>query len=188
MRHATLLAPLALALMVSSAQAGSVIGIGTFFGISTPTGGEEVEMNASKGGPLYGVRIPMALGGAFSFEPFFQRIDGVSKDVFNGTTDGLDVTSYGANIALGRLVNNKPGKIHFAILGGGMLNKARREGGPSSDEVGWEAGLQIGIASSEGAHWSLRGTYDSIGTYEGELKARNYYNISLGLNCIVSPR
>lgn len=185
MRHALILVPVALALTVSVAAAESVIGIGTFYGVGIPTSGEWKTTKESKAGLAFGFRLPMALGSAFSLEPYAERIEGKPDKVYNGSLDGYDVMSYGMNLGIGRLVTNHGG-LHITPFAGIGFTKPRREKGPSDDKMGWQAGLSIGLHGSETAHWDLRGAYNSMGKISGELKHRNYIAISLGLTGVVS--
>ena len=187
MRHAILMVPVLLALTVSVAAAESVIGIGAFGGVGIPTGGEKKLTMESKTGNYMGVRFPMAFSSAFSLEPFMARIEGKPDQQYVGTLDGYDVMSYGMNLGIGRLVRNHGG-LHLTPFVGGMLSKPRRELGPSANQFAWQGGLQIGLHASETASWDVRGAYQSISKLDGETKARNYINISLGLTCVVAPR
>jgi len=189
MRHAMFLVPIALALTVSVAAAESVIGIGTFGGVAIPNGGEWKTTKESKSGLNWGFRFPMAFSSAFSLEPFLERSELKKDQVFFGTEDGFDVTSYGLNLGIGRLVRNHGG-LHLTPFVGAMVAKQRREGGPGDDKFAWQGGLQIGLHGSETAHWDLRGSYQSVSKLKdfGETKARNYINISLGLTAVVAPR
>ncbi|MEP7028859.1 MAG: outer membrane beta-barrel protein [Candidatus Eisenbacteria bacterium] len=189
MRHAMRLVPILLALTVSVAAADSVVGIGIFGGVGKPTGGEWKLTNESKTGFNMGFRIPMAFSSAFSLEPFAERTEGRIGDAYHGSLDGYDVNSYGLNLGIGRLVTNHGG-LHVTPFVGGMMSRLRRELAPNANQFGWQGGLQIGLHGSETTHWDLRGAYQSLSKMDkwGELKARNYLNISLGLTCVVAPR
>jgi hypothetical protein len=182
-----LLVPVALALSVSVAAAESVIGIGAFGGVGIPTGGSWKLAKESKSGLNMGFRFPMAFSKAFSLEPFLDRTEGKPDQPYVGSVDGFDVTSYGINLGIGRLVRNSGG-LHLTPFGGVMVAKLRRELGPGDDKLGFQGGLQIGLHGSETAHWDLRGSYVSIAKVAEEPKRRNYINISLGLTCVVAPR
>jgi hypothetical protein len=186
MRHAMYLVPLALALSVSVAAAETVIGIGTFGGVGIPNGGNWKTAKESKAGLNMGYRIPMAFG-SLSLEPFMDRTEGKPDAVYVGSLDGFDITSYGVNLGIGKLVRNKGG-LHLTPFGGVMMTKARRELGPGQDKVGFQGGLQIGLHGSETAHWDLRGSWMTMGKLAAEPKHRNYIMISLGLTCVVAPR
>jgi hypothetical protein len=189
MRRSILLVPVLLALTVGVAAADSVIGIGLAYGLASPTGGQWSDTKESKSGLNMAWRVPMALGKMFSLEPFMERTEGSADKVYAGTLDGYDVMSYGANIGLGRLVRNNGG-LHLTPFVGGMLSKARRSGGPSDDAFAWQGGLSVGLHGSETTHWDIRGAYQSISKMDsqGETKARDYINVSLGLTCVVKPR
>jgi hypothetical protein len=187
MRHALILVPVALALTVSVAAAESVIGIGTFYGVGIPTSGQWKTTKESKAGMAFGFRLPMALGSAFSLEPYAERVELKADRGYVGSFDGYDVMSYGMNLGIGRLVRNSGG-LHLTPFAGVGLAKARREKGPGDDKMEWRAGLSIGLHGSETAHWDLRGSYNSMGKLPGELKHRNNIAISLGLTAVVSPR
>jgi len=189
MRRSILLVPVLLGLMVGVAAADSVIGIGYAVGMANPSGGQWSDTKESKAGINQAWRVPMALGKMFSLEPFMERTEGKADQSYQGTLDGYDVMSYGANVGLGQLVRNKGG-LHLTPFVGGMLSKARRSGGPGDDGFAWQGGLSVGLHGSETTHWDIRGAYQSISKMDlqGETKARNYINVSLGLTCVVKPR
>jgi hypothetical protein len=187
MRHTLWLVPVVLALTASVAAAESVIGIGTFGGVGVPTGNQTDVAKDSKAGPMFGWRFPMAFSSAFSLEPFMERIESKPDEVYVGSLDGLDATSFGVNLGIGRLVRNHGG-LHLTPFAGVMMTKARREIGPAKDKMAWQGGLQIGLHGSETAQWALRASYMSIGKLAGEPDHRNYVNVSLGLTCVVAPR
>jgi hypothetical protein len=194
MRLATLLVPIALAFTVSLAslaQAESVIGIGVFGGAGIPGGDMHKVTQESKTGAHFGVRIPMALGKMFSIEPFMARTEGCPDSAYQfefppPVRDGFDVTAYGVNIGIGKLVDNEG--FNIAPYAGVGIHKFRREMGPADDPFGWRAGLALGLASSHSTHWSLRGEYNKMNKIEGEPDGRRYINVSLGVTCVVSPR
>ncbi len=187
MRHAMWLVPVALALTVTVASAESIIGIGMFGGVGVPTGDVTDLAADSKAGLNMGFRFPMAFGKMISLEPFLDRTESKPDEAYIGTVDGMDVTSYGINLGLGRLVKNSGG-LHLTPFVGIMNGKLRRENGPADDEFGWQAGLSIGLHGSETAHWDLRGSYASYSQINEEPGKRNYVNVSLGLTCVVAPR
>ncbi len=166
MRLATSLVPIALAftiVLASPVQADSVIGIGIFGGIASPGGDMLDQTKESKSGRHYGVRIPMAFSKMFSIEPFLARTDGCSDSVYQfefppPVGDGFDVTAFGVNVGLGRLVNNN----------------------------GFNIAPYAGVSST--MHWNLRGEYNKMNKIEGEPDGRRYINVSLGLTCVVAPR
>ena len=194
MRLATLLVPIALAFTVGLtglAQADSVIGIGIFGGIGSPGGDMVDQTQESKSGPHFGIRIPMAFAPMFSIEPFMARTEGCPDSAYTAefapaVEDGYDVTAYGVNIGLGRLVNNNG--FNIAPYAGVGIHKFRREMGPADDPFGWRAGVALGLASSSSVHWNLRGEYNKMSKIDGEPDGRRYINISLGVTCVVAPR
>jgi len=188
MRHALLLVvPFALALTVATASAESIIGFGMYAGAGIPSGDVTDAVKDSKTGLDMGFRIPMSFGKVISLEPFLDRIESKPDQAYFGTLDGMDVTSYGINLGLGRLVRNKGG-LHLTPFAGIMNGKLRREGGPGDDSFGWQAGLQIGLHAGETANWEVRGSYVSYAQLYDEPGKRNYINVSLGLTAVVAPR
>ena len=189
MRLATLLVPIALAFTVgvaSHAQAESVIGIGIFGGIGSP-GGDMLDISQeSKSGAHFGLRVPMAFSKMFSLEPFMARTEGCPDSLYQGTLDGYDATAYGVNLGIGRLVNNNG--FNIAPYVGAGIHKMRRENGLSGDPFGWRAGLALGLASSSSVHWNLRGEYNKLNKIDFEPDGRRYFNVSLGVTCVVKPR
>jgi len=181
------LVPVALALTVTVASAESIIGIGMFGGVGVPTGDVTDAAADSKAGLNMGFRFPMAFGKMFSLEPFLDRTESKPDEAYIGTVDGMDVTSYGLNVGLGRLVKNNGG-LHLTPFVGIMNGKLRRENGPGDDKFGWQAGLAIGLHGSESTHWDLRGAYSSFEQIAVEPGKRNYVTVSLGLTCVVAPR
>jgi outer membrane protein with beta-barrel domain len=194
MRIATFLVLSALAFTASQAQAESVIGIGVFGGVGSP-GGDMVDVSQeSKSGPHFGVRIPMAFASMFSLEPFMARTEGKPDLAYSSTApadfntlDGYDVTAYGVNVGIGRLVN-RGHVFNIAPYGGVGIHKFRRENGPSDDPFGWRAGLALGVATSDVLHLNLRGEYNKMSKILNEPDGRRYINVSLGITCVVSPR
>ena len=187
MRLSMLLVPVALALTVSVASAESVIGLGIFGGVGVPTGDVTDLAADSKAGLNMGFRMPMSFGKLFSLEPFLDRTESKPDEAYIGTVDGMDVTAFGINVGLGRLVKNSGG-LHLTPFGGIMNGKLRRENGPGDDMFGWQAGLSIGLRGGESSHWDLRGSYASYSQIADEPGKRNYVNVSLGLTAIMAPR
>lgn len=194
MRLATLLVPIALAFTVSFAglaRAESVIGIGIFGGVGSPGGDMHDQTQESKSGPHFGFRIPMAFSKMFSLEPYMARTEGKPDSAYQfefppPTRDGFDVTAYGVNVGIGRLVNNNG--FNIAPYAGVGIHKFRREMGPADDPFGWRAGLALGLATGSTLHWNLRGEYNKMNKIEGEPDGRRYVNVSLGVTCVVKPR
>ena len=187
MRHAMWLVLVALALTVSAASAETVIGMGMFGGVGVPTGDVTDAAKDSKAGLNMGIRMPIAFGKMFSLEPFLDRTESKPDEQYLGTVDGMDMTAFGINVGLGRLVRNHGG-LHLTPFAGIMNAKMRRENGPGEDEIAWQAGLSIGIHGSETTHWDLRGAYVSVPQLNAEPGKRNYINVSLGLTAIMAPR
>jgi len=188
MRYALLLVvPFALALTVATASAESIIGIGMFGGVGVPTGDVTDLAADSKAGVNMGIRFPMAFSKWISLEPFLDRTESKPDESYIGTIDGMDVTAYGINLGIGRLVRNNGG-LHLTPFAGIMNGKLRRENGPGDDAIGWQAGLQIGLKGGETTHWDLRGSYVSFEQLADEPGKRNYVNVSLGLTAVVAPR
>lgn len=193
MRLATLLVPIALAFTVSLtslaslAHADSVIGIGIFGGVGSPGGDMVDQSKESKSGPHFGFRVPMAFAPMFSLEPFLARTEGCVDSSYAGTLDGYDVTAFGVNVGIGRLVNNNG--FNIAPYAGVGIHKMRRsQTGPNDDPFGWRAGLALGLATSSTMHWNLRGEYNKMSKVGGEPDGRRYVNVSLGVTCVVAPR
>jgi hypothetical protein len=176
------------------ASAGTVIGMGVFGGTANPTGGEYDKTKESGTSAYYGIRVPFNFSKALSLEPYMARTDGSQGDSayaapgLNKVRDGYDVTAYGVNVGIGRLVGSEKGKFRMAPFGGIAMHKMRRENGPSDDVFGWEAGLALGMNTSNYLSWDLRGSYNGISSLPDEESGRNYIHVSLGLTCVLSPR
>jgi hypothetical protein len=137
MKKQVLAGVLALALLPAAARAAT-IGIGAYGGSSIPLVQED---NGS--GSMYGLRVPVGLIPMVTVEPFYASTSGGSKSQTAAgvtlTRDGIDVTSYGANLLLtfGGVVQMFP----FAGVSSNHLKRA----GLDATQTGYDFGLGLGF-------------------------------------------
>ncbi len=134
-------------------------------------------------GTAFGLRFPINTGTFLGFEPYIYKGSGeeMTADFGSGpeTREGIDLTSWGANISLGRLV--RPG-FHIAPFVGIGNNTLNRESGEIS-KIGYNAGLELGIAPGK-MMINLRGEMNAVDIGES---SRKWALISLGLGYRVTP-
>ncbi len=134
-------------------------------------------------GTAFGLRFPINTGTFLGFEPYIYMGSGkeMTADFGSGpeTREGIDLTSWGANISLGRLV--RPG-FHIAPFVGIGNNTLHRESGEIS-KIGYNGGLELGIAPGK-MMINLRGEMNVVDIGES---SRKWGLISLGLGYRVTP-
>ena len=134
-------------------------------------------------GTAFGLRFPINTGTFLGVEPYIYSGSGeeMTGDFGNGeeTREGIDLTSWGLNLSLGRLV--RPG-FHIAPLIGIGNNTLHRESGEIS-KIGYNAGLELGIAPGK-MMINLRGEMNVVDIGES---SRKWGVISLGLGYRAAP-
>lgn len=134
-------------------------------------------------GTAFGLRFPVNTGTFFGFEPYIYMGEGEETTIDIGgtpeTREGIDLTSWGANVSLGRLV--KPG-FHIAPFVGIGNNTLHRESGEIS-KIGYNGGLELGISPGK-MMINLRGEVNVVDIGES---SRKWGIVSLGLGYRVAP-
>lgn len=137
----------------------------------------------TESGTAFGLRFPVNTGTFLGFEPYIYMGEGkeMEEDFGSGpeTREGIDLTSWGANISLGRLV--RPG-FHIAPFVGIGNNTLHRESGEIS-KIGYNGGIELGIAPGK-MMINLRGEMNVVDIGES---SRKWGLISLGLGYRVTP-
>ena len=154
-------------------------GIVVHGGTMIPTAQDDNE----ESGTAFGLRFPINTGTFLGFEPYIYSGSGEEMTADFGfgpeTRAGIDLTSWGANISLGRLV--RPG-FHIAPFIGIGNNTLHRDSGEIS-KVGYNGGLELGIAPGK-MMINLRGEINVVDIGES---SRKWGLISLGLGYRVTP-
>ena len=154
-------------------------GIVVHGGMMIPTAQDDND----ESGTAFGLRFPVNTGTFFGFEPYIYMGEGEETTVDIGgnpeTREGIDLTSWGANLSLGRLV--KPG-FHIAPFVGIGNNTLHRESGEIS-KIGYNAGIDLGIAPGK-MMINLRGEMNVVDIGES---SRKWGIVSLGLGYRVAP-
>jgi hypothetical protein len=134
-------------------------------------------------GTAFGLRFPVNTGTFLGFEPYIYMGNGKESTYDFGSgpeeREGIDLTSWGANVSFGRLV--RPG-FHIAPFLGIGNNTLHRESGEIS-KIGYNAGLELGIAPGK-MMINLRGEMNMVDIGES---SRKWGLISLGLGYRVTP-
>ena len=135
-------------------------------------------------GTAFGLRFPVNTGTFLGFEPYIYMGEGKASSYDFGSgpeeREGIDVTSWGANISFGRLVRSD--KFHIAPLLGIGNNTLHRESGEIS-KIGYNAGLELGISPGR-MMINLRGEMNMVDIGES---SRKWGLVSLGLGYRVTP-
>jgi len=150
-------------------------GIVVHGGMMIPTGQDDND----ESGTAFGLRFPVNTGTFFGFEPYIYMGEGEETTTEFGTREGIDLTSWGANVSLGRLV--KPG-FHIAPFVGVGNNTLHRDSGEIS-KIGYNAGIDLGISPGK-LMINLRGEMNAVDIGES---SRKWALVSLGLGYRVAP-
>lgn len=130
MRSRIVVALLAFALVPGAAFAANV-GVAAFGGLSIP-----IVQDDNGQGSTFGARVPVAVNGKFTVEPFFSSTSGGDKDEdVNGITytrSGIDMTSFGASLLV------TFGAFHPYV---GIGSYALERAGMDYTKVGYSFGL-----------------------------------------------
>jgi opacity protein-like surface antigen len=161
---------LGLALSSGAAQAGG-IGVGVFGGTSIPVVQED-----AKTGAVYGVRLPVTVIPLVRFEPFWARTrPGDAEETFGGLTytrDGGEISAFGLNAMLAT-----GGPLRFYPFAGIGSYKLTREASDDRTEIGYDAGLGLGLSPLPKLEVDLRAEFVVIALDETSRKA---VNVTLG--------
>jgi hypothetical protein len=161
----------AIALAAGPARAAGV-GVGVFGGVGLPV----IQQDTGQG-PQFGLRLPVRLLPFATVEPYYAHTSGGEKDQSLGDLtvvyDGIDVSSYGANLLLtfGRRIQI------FPYAGIGTFQMTR----PQFDEVktGYIFGLGLGLSPLPRLSLQLRGELAAV--VEGDV-SRKWANVTGGIS------
>lgn len=159
------------------APAGAVsIGVGAFGGVSVP-----IVQDDNGQGTVFGVRVPVSIIPIVTVEPFFGATQGGNKDQdVNGTTftrDGIDVTSFGANVLL-----TFGGPLQMYPYAGIGSSKLKRDGLDQTDTA-YDFGLGFAIKPPiAGLSVHLRGELDAAVDKDNTDLSRKWVNVTLGVH------
>lgn len=161
---------LGLALPSGVAQAVGV-GAGAFGGTSLPVVQEDV-----KAGAVYGVRLPVTVVPMLRLEPFWSRTrPGDAEETFGGldyTRDGGEISAFGLNAMLAT-----GGPLRFYPFVGIGSYRLTREASDDRTEIGYDAGLGLGLSPLPKLDVDLRAEFVVIALDESSRKA---VNVTLG--------
>lgn len=161
---------LVLALTAGTASAASV-GIGAFGGVSIP-----VVQDDNGQGMLFGLRAPVKLIPLVTVEPYFAKTSGGEKDQgvegLTITYDGIDVTSFGANVML-----TFGGPFQFYPYAGIGSFKMKRTALDDS-WTGYNFGLGFGFSPAPQFSLHLRG--ELAAAVDGDV-SRKWANVTVGV-------
>jgi outer membrane protein with beta-barrel domain len=165
----------AVALLAMPAHAVSV-GIGAFGGASFP-----LVQDDNGQGSVFGVRVPVSVVPLIAIEPYFGSTHGGSKDQtvagLTFTRDGIDVTSYGANLLL-----KFGGPLQFYPFAGMSSSHLKRTGLDETDTA-YDFGLGLGIKLPlVGLSVDGRGELDAAVDKASSDASRKWANVTLGVS------
>jgi hypothetical protein len=172
MRRKLFIALLVCALVPAAAHAGTVAAE-AFGGLSIP-----IVQDDNGQGSTFGARVPVALNGKLTIEPFFSSASGGDKDVDVGgltyTRSGIDVTSFGASLLV-----TFGGFYPYAGIGSYALERA----GMDYTQTGYSFGLgyhiPIGVPKLA---VDLRGGVIAVVEETSSATARKWGDVTVGVS------
>jgi hypothetical protein len=161
---------LGLALTAGAAYAAGV-GVGAFGGTSIPIVQED-----AKAGVLYGVRLPVTVVPLLRLEPYWtQTRPGDVEETFGGLTytrDGGEISAFGLNAMLAT-----GGPLRFYPFAGIGSYKLTREATDDLTQIGYDAGVGLGLSPLPKLEVDLRAEFVVISLDE---TSRKSVNVTLG--------
>jgi len=147
------------------------VGLGAFGGMSFPVVQED-----AKTGAVYGVRLPVTVLPLLRLEPYWTAMrPGDVEETFGGETytrDGGEISAFGLNVMLAA---GGPLRFYpFAGIGSYELTRAATD---DRTEVGYDAGLGLGLSPLPGLEADLRAEFVVIPLDE---TSRKFVNVTLG--------
>ncbi len=151
--------------------AAAGVGVGAFGGTCLPVVQED-----TKSGILYGVRLPVTVAPMLRLEPCWAGWrPGDVEETFGGesyTRDGGEISTFGLNAML---ATGGPLRLYpFAGIGSYKLT---REAADERSEIGYDAGLGLGLSPLPGLEADLRAEFVMIPLDE---TSRKFVNVTLG--------
>jgi hypothetical protein len=170
----------ALSLAVPAAQAEDRFGIVFQGGMLQP---RDQDTN-DESGTEFGLRFPVDTGTFFGFEPYIYMGDSDDTVIGSGasavTYPGVELTSWGANISLGRLIRPKGFRVYpFAGIGNNTLHTDESE----SSKLGYNVGVGVGLSPGR-FMVDLRAERNFVDVGD---KTRDWDVYSLGLGLRIDP-
>jgi hypothetical protein len=179
MKRVLLVGLVALALIPGVARAVT-IGVGAFGGTSTP-----VLQDDTGSGAVFGLRVPVNFVPLITVEPFFAKSNGGDKTQtvagLSYTRDGIDVTSYGANVlfTFGTGIQLYP----FAGIGSSNLKRTGLDATQTSYDFGLGLGFKLpGIGPVSGLSANVRGALDMVTDPASTQVSRKWGEVSVGVS------
>ncbi|MFI5371887.1 MAG: outer membrane beta-barrel protein [Candidatus Eisenbacteria bacterium] len=159
MRRIPILIALILALVTTAATAGTIqLGAGVYGGVSVP-----VLNDLSKQGTQFGVRVPVALSGLVTLEPYYTQASlGDATQTVAGidyTRDGGDLKNFGVNA----LFTFGTSFSFYPWIGIGSY-QITRSGADDINKMGYQGGLGFGIRLVPKLVLHIRGGLDVVST------------------------
>jgi hypothetical protein len=172
MRRKLFIALLVCALAPAAAHAATV-GVEAFGGLSIP-----ILQDDNGQGSTFGARVPVALNGKLTIEPFFSSSSGGDKDVdinsITYTRSGIDVTSFGASLLV-----TFGGFYPYAGIGSYALERSAMD----YTKVGYSFGLGYHIPIGvQKLAVDLRGGVVMVVEDTSSSTARKWGDITVGLS------
>ena len=156
------------------------MGLGVFGGGAIPVIQED-----TGGGPVLGVRVPVALHPRLTVEPYYMHMAGSERDIpldiFTIVYDGIDVASYGTNLLL--TFGGRARIFPYAGLGAFHLTRP----GLDVTRTGYTFGLGLGLAPVP--RWSLQARAE-LAAVVHEGVSRKWASVTGGISYSIfrSPR
>jgi hypothetical protein len=175
MKKQILVAVLALMLAPGLAHAVS-FGVAAFGGTSTP-----VVQDDTGSGSLFGARVPVNFVPLITVEPYYASTSGGNKDYtaagLSYTRDGIDVTSYGANV----LFEFGTGVRLFPFVG--LSSNHLKRSGLDETETGYDFGLGVGFKLPlAGLGADVRGALNMVTDPASSAASRKWAEITVGVS------
>lgn len=175
MKRKILVSLLALALAPGLARAVT-IGGAVFGGSSIP-----LVQDDNGQGSMYGIRVPVNFVPLIAVEPFWAKTTGGSKDYsaagVSYTRDGIDMTSYGANV----LFTFGAGVKLFPFVG--LSSNHMTRAGLDQTETGYDGGIGLGFKLPlAGLGADVRGAVNVVTDPGASDASRKWGEITVGVS------
>jgi len=166
--------PLALALALAGGAAEAAgVGVGAFGGTWIPVAQEDAGT-----GVVYGLRLAVDVVPLLRLEPYWAKsAPGDVEETFAGlpyTRDGGEISAFGLNAML-----STGGPLRFYPFVGVGSCRLTREATDERTEIGYDAGLGLGLSPLPGLELDLRGEFVVIPLDEASRKS---VNVTLGVS------
>lgn len=175
MKKQILIGLLALTLVPGLARAVT-IGGAVFGGTSIPAVQDD---NGT--GPMFGIRVPVNFVPLIAVEPYYAQTNGGDKDYTAAgvayTRDGIDMTSYGANV----LFTFGTGMKLFPFVG--LSSNHMKRSGLDQTETGYDLGIGLGFKLPlAGLGADIRAAGNVVTDPANSDVSRKWAEITIGVN------